>query len=122
MIAFIIQGPVVIVSTEGGVNIEDTAASNPEAIGYFPIDITKGITEEQTRQIVAKLGFDATNARAIAQVLCNLYQLFITKDALLLEINPFVEDICGDCELSCGIKLLSFFFMFLFFQNIRNFH
>lgn len=104
------QGPVVIVSTEGGVNIEDTAATNPEAIAYFPIDIVSGITLDQAREIVGKLGLDESKTEAMAEVVCNLYHLFLEKDALLLEINPFVEDICGDCKIYRPLPRAEFFY------------
>ncbi|KAG5312009.1 SUCB1 ligase, partial [Acromyrmex insinuator] len=51
-------GPVIIASSQGGVNIEEVAATNPSAIMYEPIDINKGITKEQAERIVVKLGLD----------------------------------------------------------------
>lgn len=45
------QGPVIIASSQGGVNIEEVAAEDPEAIIYEPIDIMKGITHEQSKKI-----------------------------------------------------------------------
>uniref|UniRef100_A0A0C9R375 SUCLA2_1 protein n=1 Tax=Fopius arisanus TaxID=64838 RepID=A0A0C9R375_9HYME len=89
-------GPAVIISTEGGVNIEDTAASRPDAIAYFPIDIDKGICPDEAQKIADKLGLEEKGGKAIAEIIIDLYKLFIEKDALLLEINPLVEDICGD--------------------------
>lgn len=49
------QGPVIIASSQGGVNIEDVAAENPEAITYEPIDIVTGITDEQISRVVDKV-------------------------------------------------------------------
>ncbi|RVE44772.1 hypothetical protein evm_010571 [Chilo suppressalis] len=50
------NGPVIIASSQGGVNIEDVAAENPDAITYEPIDIVQGITTEQIDRVIKKLG------------------------------------------------------------------
>ncbi|EFN80454.1 Succinyl-CoA ligase [ADP-forming] subunit beta, mitochondrial [Harpegnathos saltator] len=97
------DGPVLIVSKQGGVNIEEIAATNPEAISYIPIDMRKGLTAEQADSVGNKLGLTGQSKEIASIIACNLYELFIEKDALLLEINPFVEDICGqyyalDCK------------------------
>lgn len=46
-----LQGPVLIASSEGGVNIEDVAAENPDAIVYEPIDINTGLQKEQALRV-----------------------------------------------------------------------
>ncbi|XP_043528848.1 succinate--CoA ligase [ADP-forming] subunit beta, mitochondrial-like, partial [Frieseomelitta varia] len=99
------DGPVIIVSKQGGINIEDIAATNPEAISYTPINIMKGLTLEQLNKIVDDLGIQEEGRKITSSIICNLYELFIEKDALLLEINPFALDICGeyfalDCKCS----------------------
>ncbi|XP_033190830.1 succinate--CoA ligase [ADP-forming] subunit beta, mitochondrial-like isoform X1 [Bombus vosnesenskii] len=99
------DGPVVIVSKQGGVNIEDIAATNPEAISYTPVNIMKGLSLEQINQVVDNLGIEGEERKITSLIICNLYELFIEKDALLLEINPFALDICGeyfalDCKCS----------------------
>ncbi|KAG6795242.1 hypothetical protein HZU73_09694 [Apis mellifera caucasica] len=99
------DGPVIIVSKQGGVNIEDIAATSPEAISYTPIDIMKGLTLEQINKIVDNLGLEGESKKLTSIIICNLYELFIEKDALLLEINPFALDICEeyfalDCKCS----------------------
>lgn len=88
-------GPVIIASSQGGVNIEEVAATNPDAIMYEPIDIEKGITKEQADKIVGKLGLDNVKD-SISKMIMNLYQMFLKKDALLLEVNPLAEDIKGE--------------------------
>lgn len=89
-----------IVSKQGGVNIEDIAATNPEAIVYMPIDVSKGLTSAQANYIADKLGLTGHSKEIVSLVASNLYELFVEKDALLLEINPFAEDICGECRLA----------------------
>merc|ERR1711892_735116 len=90
------NGPVCIASREGGVNIEEVAEKNPEAIVKFPIDVVKGIA--------AAIGINAKKVDEVAQILLNLYDLFLTKDASMVEINPFAEDsngnfVCLDAKL-----------------------
>ncbi len=87
-----------IASQEGGVNIEDVAASNPDAILKFPIDIHEGLTQKQAEAAAKALAFPQDKVEEVAQVLINLYNMFVEKDATMVEINPFAEDSHGECE------------------------
>ncbi|KZC10540.1 Succinyl-CoA ligase [ADP-forming] subunit beta, mitochondrial, partial [Dufourea novaeangliae] len=105
MLEISFNGPVIIVSKQGGVNIEDIAATNPEAITYIPIDIMKGLSAEQAAKVAENLGVEGEDKKIISAIACNLYELFTEKDALLLEINPLALDLCGeyhalDCKCS----------------------
>ncbi|XP_025191536.1 succinate--CoA ligase [ADP-forming] subunit beta, mitochondrial [Melanaphis sacchari] len=85
-------GPVLIASSQGGVNIEKVAEDNPEAILYMPIDITKGISRELALDVITKVGLTKKKDET-ADVILKLYDLFLTKDALLIEVNPYAESI-----------------------------
>ncbi|XP_038208504.1 succinate--CoA ligase [ADP-forming] subunit beta, mitochondrial [Zerene cesonia] len=90
------NGPVIIASSQGGVNIEDVAAENPDAITYEPIDIVSGITDEQICRVIEKIGLKEHSAQA-SEMIKKMYSLFLSKDALLIEVNPYAEDaITGD--------------------------
>ncbi|XP_072370371.1 succinate--CoA ligase [ADP-forming] subunit beta, mitochondrial-like isoform X2 [Scyliorhinus torazame] len=89
------QGPVLIGSSEGGVNIEDVAAETPEAIITEPIDIIEGIKKEQTVKLARKMGFPANVIEDAAENMIKLYELFIKYDASMVEINPMAEDASG---------------------------
>merc|ERR1712203_1037791 len=89
------NGPVLIASTEGGVNIEEIAESNPDAIQTFPIDIVGGLSKDMALEIAAKLEIPAEGQEEVAGTLINLYNLFLDKDATMVEINPFAEDAQG---------------------------
>uniref|UniRef100_T1DQY9 Putative skpa associated protein n=1 Tax=Anopheles aquasalis TaxID=42839 RepID=T1DQY9_ANOAQ len=91
------NGPVLIASSQGGVNIEEVAAENPDAIVYEPIDIHKGLQKEQAVQIAKKVGLQ-DKLDETAKMLLNMYALFVKKDALLIEINPYAEDAAETCE------------------------
>ncbi|KAF2887118.1 hypothetical protein ILUMI_19055 [Ignelater luminosus] len=84
-------GPVVIASSQGGVNIEDVAAKDPKAIIYEPIDIEKGLSKEQGIKVAKTVGLESVKEKT-AEMLLNMYKLFVSKDALLIEINPYAED------------------------------
>ncbi|XP_078088072.1 succinate--CoA ligase [ADP-forming] subunit beta, mitochondrial-like [Mustelus asterias] len=89
------QGPILIGCSEGGVNIEDVAAENPEAIFKEPVDIMEGIKKEQTVKLARKMGFPANVIEDAAENMIKLYELFIKYDASMVEINPMVEDASG---------------------------
>uniref|UniRef100_A0A8C9WHK9 Succinate--CoA ligase [ADP-forming] subunit beta, mitochondrial n=1 Tax=Scleropages formosus TaxID=113540 RepID=A0A8C9WHK9_SCLFO len=86
------QGPVLIGSSHGGVNIEDVAVENPDAIIKEPIDIMEGIKMEQVAQ---KMGFPPALVNEAAENMIKLYDVFIKYDASMVEINPMVEDSSG---------------------------
>ncbi|XP_065334352.1 succinate--CoA ligase [ADP-forming] subunit beta, mitochondrial [Cloeon dipterum] len=87
-------GPVLIASAQGGVNIEEVAAENPDAIIKEPIDITKGMTREQAAGVAAQVGL-AEKKEETAEILLKMYDLFLKKDASLIEVNPYAEDANG---------------------------
>jgi len=89
-------GPVLIASSEGGVNIEDVAAKNPDAIIKVPIDINKGFDVESAKDAARRIGIPENRCEEVAGVLINLYSLFLSKDATMVEINPFAEDASGN--------------------------
>uniref|UniRef100_A0A0B8RWX7 Succinate--CoA ligase [ADP-forming] subunit beta, mitochondrial n=1 Tax=Philothamnus irregularis TaxID=1899461 RepID=A0A0B8RWX7_9SAUR len=89
------QGPVLIGSSQGGVNIEDVAAENPDAIAKEPIDIVEGIKKEQAIRLAEKMGFPANLVDEAAENMIKIYNLFIKFDATMVEINPMVEDSTG---------------------------
>ncbi|XP_058465566.1 succinate--CoA ligase [ADP-forming] subunit beta, mitochondrial [Malaya genurostris] len=97
------NGPVLIASSQGGVNIEEVAAENPEAIVYEPIDINTGLQKSQALAIAKKVGL-SDNAEETAKMLLNMYDLFVKKDALLIEINPYAED-AGETYFALDAKM-----------------
>ncbi|CAI5789385.1 succinate--CoA ligase [Podarcis lilfordi] len=89
------QGPVLIGSSQGGVNIEDVAAEDPEAIVKEPVDIVEGIRKDQALKLAQKMGFPTKVADEAADNMMKLYNIFVKYDALMVEINPMVEDSTG---------------------------
>jgi len=85
------NGPVVIASSQGGVNIEEVAAENPDAIIYEPINIGTGLTKAQAEKVAQAVGLE-DHLESTVKMLLDLYAMFVKKDALLVEINPYAED------------------------------
>nr|WP_245620449.1 ADP-forming succinate--CoA ligase subunit beta [Cryptosporangium arvum] len=78
-------------SLEGGVEIEETAATNPEALVRVPIDPLTGVDSAKAREIVAAVGLPEQAAEAVE----SLWSAFVAEDALLVEVNPLVRDAGG---------------------------
>ncbi len=82
--------PVLIASSEGGVEIEQVAHDKPEAILREPINATIGLQGYQARKIAFQLGFKGKAVGQAVKVMTCLAKLFISLDASLAEINPLV--------------------------------
>ncbi|NGN69206.1 ADP-forming succinate--CoA ligase subunit beta [Streptomyces sp. A7024] len=78
-------------SVEGGVEIEEVAANNPEALAKIAVDANEGVTEAKAREIVEAAKFPAEVADQVVDVLQTLWTVFIKEDALLVEVNPLVK-------------------------------
>ncbi len=80
-----------IASAEGGVEIEEVARTNPEAIIKIPAHPTMGLLDFQARELAFRIGLrDGKQARQFAQIASALYRVFVQSDASLVEINPLV--------------------------------
>ena len=84
------RGPALLVSTQGGMDIEEVAANNPEDIHTEPVDPLSGLMPFQTRRLILKLGLDQAVASEAAKVLSALYRVFVENDCSLVEINPLI--------------------------------
>jgi len=82
--------PVAMVSSKGGVDIEQVAEESPEAIARAHIDPAFGIHPYQARKAIYDAGVPGEVARPVASVLQTLYQLWDDKDASEAEINPLM--------------------------------
>ncbi|HUG60475.1 MAG TPA: ADP-forming succinate--CoA ligase subunit beta, partial [Methylomirabilota bacterium] len=84
------RAPVIVASTEGGVNIEEVAAATPGKILHEPVHPLVGLQPYQTRKLAARLGFVGDPAKAFGKLLNALYRLFVSCDCSMVEINPLV--------------------------------
>ena len=81
---------VLMASKEGGVEIEEVAKDNPDAILKFPVDPDLGMTSFLARKIAFRLFEDYALVKQAADLFQKLYRIFIETDASLVEINPLV--------------------------------
>jgi len=89
--------PVLMVSTEGGVNIEEVAEENPDAIARAHVDPAFGLHPYQARKVVYEAGVDADVALDVASILSTLYDLYEENDASEIEVNPVM--VTGDRDV-----------------------
>ncbi|KAJ1856536.1 succinate--CoA ligase beta chain [Coemansia sp. RSA 2703] len=93
------KGPVIVASSQGGVDIESVAEENPDAIVKLPVDIKKGLSLEAAQHLADQLGFVGNAREEAADTFLKLYKLFLAKDATQIEINPLVET--SDHQVMC---------------------
>jgi succinyl-CoA synthetase beta subunit len=84
-------------SAEGGMDIEEVAATQPEKILKVAIDPIVGLQAYQTRQLAFGLGLEGVQVKQLDQIMNGLYQIFIQHDGSLIEINPLIVN--GDGNL-----------------------
>ncbi|MEV5431457.1 ADP-forming succinate--CoA ligase subunit beta [Streptomyces sp. NPDC052701] len=85
-----------IASVEGGMEIEEVAATRPEAVAKIAIDAIDGVDEAKAREIVEAAKFPAEVADQVVNVLVKLWEVFVKEDALLVEVNPLAKVASGD--------------------------
>ncbi|PKS12591.1 hypothetical protein jhhlp_000799 [Lomentospora prolificans] len=82
--------PVIILSKNGGVDVETTAKETPGNLHSFHFKLSEGIAPELMKNIAASLGISQVETSNLKNILDRLYKIFAEKDATLLEINPLV--------------------------------
>jgi len=86
----------IMASTEGGMDIEEVAATQPEKIISVIVDPILGLQDHQSRKMGFALGLDDKQRKQLISILKNLYKLYIEKDLSLVEINPLIINKEGD--------------------------
>ncbi|HXW26504.1 MAG TPA: ADP-forming succinate--CoA ligase subunit beta [Xanthobacteraceae bacterium] len=94
-----------VVSTEGGMDIEEVARTHPEKILTFSVDPATGLMPHHARRAAEVLGLAGDLARQAGALFAKLYEAFLAKDMSLLEVNPLVvtkagQLICLDAKIS----------------------
>jgi len=85
------DGPCIVASPKGGMDIEDVAETDPSAIHTVIIDPRIGIQPEQSEKVARALEFPEHKIEMAQSEIENLYELFMESDAVQVEINPFAE-------------------------------
>ncbi|KAK3512469.1 hypothetical protein QTP70_014297 [Hemibagrus guttatus] len=99
------NGPVMVGSPQGGVDIEEVAEKTPELIYKEVIDIFEGVRDDQALRMAANLGFKGPLERQAADQIKKLYNLFLKVDATQVEVNPLGETpegqvVCFDAKIN----------------------
>ena len=82
--------PVIVASTEGGVEIEKVAHETPEKITKVLVNPAYGLADYQVRELLFALKFNATEAKNAAKLIKNLYRMWWETDASMVEVNPLI--------------------------------
>ena len=82
--------PLIVASTEGGVEIETVAAKSPEKIIREPVDPLTGLQPYQARKLASQLGFESSQLKNASKLFEGLYRTFIAYDCSMVEVNPLV--------------------------------
>ncbi len=84
------KAPLVMLSTKGGMDIEQVADEDPDAIARLHVDPLLGFQDFHGRRLAFEAGVDADVVRPIGELLRALYEVFISEEATLVEVNPLI--------------------------------
>ena len=106
-----LECPIMMVSAEGGMDIEEVAAKRPHAILKEPIDLTRGLSAFRARRLAYQLKVKRELVRPFADVLQKLAFVYLRDDATLVEVNPLVTTkdsrvVCLDGKMSIDSNAL----------------
>jgi succinyl-CoA synthetase beta subunit len=84
------KAPLIMLSTKGGMDIEEVAAEDPEAIARLHVDPLLGYQDFHGRRLAFEAGVDADVVRGVGAMLAKLYEVFVREEATLVEVNPLI--------------------------------
>jgi succinyl-CoA synthetase beta subunit len=91
------KAPLVLLSTKGGMDIEEVADEDPEAIARLHVDPLLGFQAFHARRLAFAAGVDADVVRPVGDLLGKLYDAFVSEEAMLVEVNPLI--VTGEREV-----------------------
>ena len=84
------KAPLLMLSTKGGMDIEEVAAEDPDAIARLHVDPLVGYQDFHGRRLAFDAGVDADVVRPVGAMLARLYEVFVSEEATLVEVNPLI--------------------------------
>ena len=84
------KAPLVMLSTKGGMDIEEVADEDPDAIARLHVDPLLGFQDFHGRRLAFEAGVDADVVRPVGAMLAKLYDAFVAEEAMLVEVNPLI--------------------------------
>ena len=101
------KAPLLMLSTKGGMDIEEVAAEDPGAIARLHVDPLLGFQDFHGRRLAYEAGVDADVVRPVGAMLAKLYEVFVSEDATLVEVNPLiVTGSAGEADGQRDVKAL----------------
>ena len=101
------KAPLVMLSTKGGMDIEQVADEDPDAIAHLHVDPLLGFQDFHGRRLAFEAGVDADVVRPVGAMLAKLYEVFTEEEATLVEVNPLiVTPSAGEDGGARGVKAL----------------
>jgi succinyl-CoA synthetase beta subunit len=100
------KAPLLMLSTKGGMDIEEVAAEDPEAIARLHVDPLLGFQDFHGRRLAFEAGVDADVVRPVGAMLTKLYEVFTAEDATLVEVNPLILTPGADDGAARGVRAL----------------
>jgi len=88
--------PVIVASTEGGMEIEKVAHDTPDKIHKVFVDPAYGLADFQVRDLIFKLGLSGAEAKNASKLIRNLYTMYWETDAAMIEVNPLITTPTGE--------------------------
>ncbi len=99
------KSPLLLFSTEGGMDVEEITANHPDKMAHLPVDIRDGVDDELLEHIFGVLGLEEEKG-ALVEFFLKLYDAYRISDAELIEINPLVMTRAGDLiALDCKLTI-----------------
>src|SRR5437763_6999701 len=90
------KAPLVMLSTKGGMDIEQVAEEDPDAIARLHVDPLVGFQDFHGRRLCFEEAVDSDGVRPVGAMLAKLYDVFIAEDATLVEVNPLIVTPAGE--------------------------
>jgi succinyl-CoA synthetase beta subunit len=84
------KAPLVMLSTKGGMDIEQVADEDPDAIAHLHVDPLLGFQDFHARRLAYEAGVDDDVVRPVGAMLAKLYEVFTSEEATLVEVNPLI--------------------------------
>jgi succinyl-CoA synthetase beta subunit len=84
------KAPLLMLSTKGGMDIEEVAAEDPQAIARLHVDPLLGYQDFHGRRLAYEAGVDGDVVRPVGAMLAKLYEVFVSEEATLVEVNPLI--------------------------------
>ncbi len=100
------KAPLLMLSTKGGMDIEEVAAEDPEAIARLHVDPLLGFQDFHGRRLAFAAGVDGDVVRQVGGMLAKLYEVFVSEEATLVEVNPLIVTPSAQDGAGRGVRAL----------------